>query len=293
MCIRDRYIPDYVIKEIKLNEEGFNIILQYYERHEGRLYLPTGFEISTKNFSPVPKIILSYPFGVDEELDVKVDKKLKEISIQTHQIKEEPWASYKIYTNNVYNFIIQTAGADLSGELEIVNLNSKNSIKEIIFKGNMSAYKVGVEPIGQVNSYQTSAHAGVDRVAGQAGQAIVSPLYLRVLSHSGHRLTMNVIGTTRNVSIMHLNPAEITSIAEGTVFPPGSSIAQYPDRVYGTGTGIHIHIQESDIVNATRTVVNPNTHRAVPNATYQYRYGTATEINGPINWGRWWDFTAH
>ena len=154
-------------------------------------------------------------------------------------------------------------------------------------------YNVGTSPTGQTQFFQTTAHAGVDRVATKSGQALVSPLYLRVVESSGSRLTMNIVGTNRNISLLHLNPADVQNAPRGTLFAPGQTIAPYPSQLFGTGTGTHVHIQESGMVGANRRIINPDTHQLEPGATFQQRQGVSENANGPIQWQPWQDTRAY
>ena len=151
---------------------------------------------------------------------------------------------------------------------------------------------VGATEGGQTNWYETSAHAGIDRVATAVGQSVVAPVYLRVLSRDGNRLTMSVVGTERNVTVQHASPNEVAATQAGQVFNPGAAIVTYPQQLYGTGTGPHVHIQETTVVSGSRTFINPDTHQPVSGATYQYRRGTSTGQN-PTVWASWMSFTAY
>jgi hypothetical protein len=155
-------------------------------------------------------------------------------------------------------------------------------------------YNVGTDKAtGQVNWYQTTHHAGVDRVATQNGQSMVAPQYLKVVQAAGNRLTMNVVGTERNVSIIHLDPKDVAKMAVGQEFAPGDAMAPYPSQSFGTGTGVHVHIQESDVVGGTRTIVNPDTHQVVAGDTYRYRRGSSVDAASAVNWRGWTQFPAY
>jgi hypothetical protein len=136
------------------------------------------------------------------------------------------------------------------------------------------------------NYYEVDHHSGND-ITGSGNW--VSPLYLQVVDIKDHRITMNVIGTDRNISILHNNPAELTARwSKGDIIKPGDVIAPYPNASYGWGTGPHGHIQESAIINGQRTIINPDTHQVVPGQTYRYRVGTpSTEPGGQVTWQSW------
>jgi hypothetical protein len=95
-------VPDYKIYQVTINKNGLNIVVKY----RGNTFLPVEFSIYLNDSS----LRLTYPFELNEYLDAKIDETKKEIIIQTHPIKKDPWASYKLFTNRIYNFEISFTG---------------------------------------------------------------------------------------------------------------------------------------------------------------------------------------
>jgi translation initiation factor IF-1 len=86
------------------------------------------------------------------------------------------------------------------------------------------------------------AHPG-DDVAD--GLGVYSPGFARVLDGADrdHGLLMDIIGSEYAARLLHLNPTDVSRYSSGEFLTAGTRIADFPQELYGVGSGPHIHME--------------------------------------------------
>ncbi|MCK4543624.1 MAG: hypothetical protein KAU17_15440, partial [Spirochaetales bacterium] len=157
---------------------------------------------------------------------------------------------------------------ELMGEY---NRNTDYTSADIVPNSSVSS---GGEFMAKMNRYQlkdgtylSKMHKGIDRVNGTNVQ---TPLYTRVLRVTRYSVTLQVVGTDREIKITHSDRADLNQLVEGALYIPNAQITPYPKTINDPSIsgGIHIHIEEW----ANGSILNPDTHRPVPSGTNFYRY---------------------
>ena len=126
-----------------------------------------------------------------------------------------------------------------------------------------------------ITGYITEDHTGHDS-AGKGISVTLPPGYWKITKIDEHRLYVQLVGTDLKLRIMHLNPADLSTLTVDTIYGGENPLSiNYPDASYGAGSGAHIHIDMTrnllyNDTQYTRQFVNPTT--LLPGSRLDYHF---------------------
>jgi len=218
-----------------------------------------------ENYNSISDSSNAAEFFINNVYGSAIDLLLHSESMAAYEILSNVYSSDEIvmiYSNLVYYTYGLNYGIDINSMLE-GNVRRTNS-----FDNDTGLLKLSSSTVPGAKILE-EIHPGIDLV-GSGRNVNVPGGYWEFISSSdprdpnAHGIVLSLFGGSLRMRILHLDPADISMLEPGTIFGGQNQyIINYPTRLFGNGTGTHIHVEMTRNLpynNAyTRQYVNPDT----------------------------------